>query len=132
MTISVVTNQDASFYPNLGPFLARRAVHAEIGYPIYDDDGKEWLVAAERGKVAGFCYRQKVGKSWHVGRCYVVAEERRKGLFVALLDRATEGLMGTVVMTTCSEVMRGVLERRGFVARRQRGKFMEYAKEFGK
>lgn len=53
--ITVLTNTDPRFYPLLGPFLANRAVHAYLGAPAWDDEGKTWLVACDRdGVVAGF------------------------------------------------------------------------------
>lgn len=50
-----LTNNDPSFYPLVGPFLARHEVHAAIGGVPWDEDTKTWLVAEDRGQVVGFC-----------------------------------------------------------------------------
>lgn len=50
-----LTNADKRFYPLVGPFLARRAVHKAVGGEIWDDDGKTWIVAlTAAGAVTGF------------------------------------------------------------------------------
>ena len=52
--ITRMTNRDPGFYELVGPFLSRREIVAEIGAPIWDDDGKDWFVARRGKKVLGF------------------------------------------------------------------------------
>jgi hypothetical protein len=54
VSTSVLTNQDADFYLLIGPFLARRQVVKAVGGPIWDDDGKRWIVAIDGDAVVGF------------------------------------------------------------------------------
>jgi hypothetical protein len=49
-----LVNTDDEFYPTLGPYLARRDVHAYLGGPLWDDAAKTWFVALDAGQVAGF------------------------------------------------------------------------------
>jgi hypothetical protein len=54
-TLLVLTNADRQFYPTLGPFLAKREVHQQLGGVPWDEDTKTWLVLKDpkRG-VMGF------------------------------------------------------------------------------
>lgn len=55
-TLIELTNTDRTFYPTLGPFLARRDVHKTIGGVPWDDDTKTWLVLKDPARgVLGFC-----------------------------------------------------------------------------
>ncbi len=131
MEIIILSNKDARFYQLMGPFLANRSVAKEIGYPIYDDDDKEWLLATEDGNVIGFCYRRVRGSSCTIGSCYVAVKERGKGLFGKLLRTAVKKFIGTVTLTTASHTMSFILFHEGFRATKTRGKFTVYEKEYG-
>lgn len=125
-----LTNRDPRFYPMLGPFLARRDVEKEIGYKVYDDDGKEWLIAVDDGQVAGFCYLWPRPKGrYQIGSCYVKEESRRKGVFGKLLKEALSGVKGAVTLTTKNPTLKATLLKEGFAELRARGAFTEYVKE---
>ena|GEM_PF-2016403 len=124
------TNKDADFYQLLGPFLANRAVEREIGYKVYDDPEKVWLIARELSNVQGFCYLlEKKKDSYQVGSCYVVEEYRQLGIFKTLLDKATEGLSGKIQLTTRNPVLAKVLVDKDFIPGKNKGSFIEYTKE---
>lgn len=124
------TNKDADFYQLLGPFLANRAVEREIGYKIYDDPEKVWLIARELNSVQGFCYLlEKKKDSYQVGSCYVVEKYRQLGIFKTLLDKATKELSGKIQLTTKNPVLAKVLVDKGFAPGKDRGSFTEYVKE---
>lgn len=124
------TNKDKDFYTLMGPFLARREIEKEIGYKIYDDDEKVWLIAKEGKEVQGFCYLlEKPKGKYQIGSCYVVAEYRCKGIFKDLLNEALKGLKGTVIMTTKNKYLREVLLDNGFIPAKERGSYTEYVKE---
>lgn len=130
MEIVQLTNQDARFYLLLGPFLARREVEKEIGYRIYDDDGKVWFVALEGGTVIGLCYRwEKMPGTFQIGSCYTVPEHRGKGVFQALLGAAMQGISGRVQLTTNNPQVMAILEKHGFSVQSQRGSFIQYGRE---
>lgn len=44
-----LTNIDRAFYPTLGPYLANRDVHKQIGGIPWDDDTKSWYVLRDTG-----------------------------------------------------------------------------------
>lgn len=129
MKIIRKTNKDKDFYSMLGPFLARREIEREIGYRIYDDDGKEWIVAVDNGSVVGFCYLWK-RKTYHIGSFYVAKHCRRQGISKKLIANAVRDMRGIVTVTTKNDFLRQVLLEESFTAKREIGGFTEYAKEF--
>jgi len=130
MKILRMTNKDKGFYATLGPFLARRDVEREIGYQIYDDDGKDWLIAVEMKKVVGFCYLWKKPKHYQIGSCYVIENYRQRGIFRDLLAEATKSIIGVVTLITNSKIIKELLEKEGFAVKKEGGGFVEYSKEY--
>ena len=132
MKILRITNQDKNFYTLLGPFLARRDIEKEIGYQIYDDDGKVWLVAIKGKEVVGFCYiAEKKKQHYQLGSYYVIKGHRHKGIFRSLFNSAIEGVKGIVTLTTKNDYVGELLIEEGFAEIRNRGSFTEYSKEYG-
>jgi GNAT superfamily N-acetyltransferase len=132
MKIIRLTNKDKNFYSTLGQFLARRDVDNEIGYRIYDDDGKVWIIALEMKKAVGFCYLwQKTKSHYQIGSCYVVERYRQKGIFRKLFNNAIKDIKGVVTMTTKNKYLIEMLTNEGFLEGKQRGSFIEYVKEYG-
>lgn len=126
LTITRMTNADAAFYPTLGPFLARRAVVAELGAAPWDDDGKQWLVARdEAGRVLGF--RAVTVKARVATFCsaYVVPEHRGEGVYAALIADALDYAAGVAdeAKATVQEGAVKALKKAGFKAVGERGKF---------
>lgn len=131
MKILRMTNQDKNFYTLLGPFLARREIEKEIGYPIFDDDSKAWLVALKDKEVVGFCYiAEKKKQYYQIESYYVIKGHRHKGVFRSLFNSATEGIKGAVILTTKNDYVRELLIEEGFAEIRKRGSFTEYMKEY--
>ena len=130
MVIVRMTNKDLGFYTTLGPFLARRDIEKELGYKIYDDDGKTWLIALDASKVIGFCYIQEIASaSYQIGSCYVVPEYRSQGVFKTLLAEAVKGIKGNVSLITRNEALIAMLQRNGFAVTGSRGSFTQLGKE---
>lgn len=125
------TNKDSDFYSLLGKFLARREVEKEIGYKIYDDDEKTWIIDIENGEVRGFCYVMEKSKGiYSIGSCYVLPDHRNKGVFGGLLIEAQKGINdGKIVVVTRNEVLQKYLKKSGFVEGKKKGSFTEYVKE---
>lgn len=71
--ITPIDKTDPEFYPLMGPFLASRDVVHQVGGPIWDDDGKTWLVARRDGAVTGFIALTKRGARTVVESGYTVA-----------------------------------------------------------
>lgn len=89
MKITALTHADPDFYPLLGPFLANRSVHRQIGDTIWDDDGKTWLVARTSGKVIGFCGVITRGKKTILESLYL-ADQDDEATATALITRAVK------------------------------------------
>ncbi len=130
MKIFQMDNKDKGFYTTMGPFLARREIEKEIGYKIYDDDGKVWFTVIDGKKTIGFCYRFEKSKgNYQVGSCYVVEEERNNGIFKQLLNEATKDIHGTVTLTTKNKYLTAMLINEGFNVEKAKGSFVEFRKE---
>ncbi|MFZ3132739.1 MAG: GNAT family N-acetyltransferase [Desulfosporosinus sp.] len=126
------TNQDKDFYVLLGPFLARRDIEREIGYRIYDDDGKMWLIAKDAELIIGFCYLwEKTGSRYQIGSCYVLESYRQRGVFRNLLANATRNINSNVTLTTKNKNLKEMLIKEGFTTKQQKGSFTEYVKGYG-
>lgn len=78
-----IDNTSPLFYSLLGPFLSRREIVRELGATVWDEDGKQWVVAMEGSNVAGFA-----GLKGNL--CcsdYVLPEYRQNGLYGELMRR---------------------------------------------
>lgn len=68
----------------LGPFLASRAVHRELGGPMVSAPGGRWWVATEGERVVGFVSLRVTGTAaWH-DYSYVVPDARGRGVHADL------------------------------------------------
>lgn len=122
LKIVKMTNEDARFYPAIGPYLSRRSIMAENGSPIWDDDGKEWFVAYRGRKLAGFAALRMVGGHAALCSAYVLPEFRKRGVYTALVRARLDERDGPfkAVATECSVP---ALKRAGFKASGSKGKF---------
>lgn len=90
----LLTNADPQFYAVMGPFLSKREIVKELGFSVWDDDGKAWIVARVDGAVAGFC-GVLVGKGIaQVTSFYVLPAYRKQGIGAGLLQDALEYAAG--------------------------------------
>lgn len=122
LRIITMTNQDDRFYDTLGPYLSRRDIVAELGAPIWDDDGKEWFCAYRGRKLVGFAARRTHGKHMALVSAYVLPEHRRSGVYTALLRARVDGLEEPLrAVATAASVQ--ALKRVGLKVTGKRGKF---------
>jgi hypothetical protein len=85
MRIDVYQHGDEGLWSALGPFLCDRAVHKELGGPIYSTAGTTWLVARDdAGQVIGFASLRTQGQALWLDYAYVVPTTRSKGVFARL------------------------------------------------
>lgn len=92
--IDVMANDDPRFYPLIGPFLSRREIVAELGFPVWDEEGKTWFVAIENGSAIGFCAVRRDGKGAVFCSDYVIPVYRRRGLYTRLFEARLAWLQG--------------------------------------
>lgn len=128
--IVTITNTDPRFYPLLGPYLSRRAIVRELGFPVYDDDGKLWFVALDGEQVAGF-----VGLRIEHGRAvfcsdYVRPEYRQQGIYSHLMAERIAFATGKAPTATAvvTKAGRHAYERHGFTATRERRNYTDMSR----
>lgn len=81
----IIEHGDARLWPLLGPFLCDRAVHKELGSPLYSGKGVTWFFALDdEGRVLGFVSLCVTSTGlWH-DHDYVVPGRRGKGVHARL------------------------------------------------
>ena len=131
LRVTRMTNRDPAFYPTLGPFLARREVHRAVGATPWDDDGKEWFVAALGGRVVGFAGVLVEGDKATFCSDYVVGGEAERGVRDALMRERVKwaGGRAKVAAAVVSRLDRKTYEKAGFVAGRETVNYTVMRKE---
>ncbi len=125
LTIWVLTNQDPRFYPLLGPYLSRRAIVAELGGPVWDDDGKTWWVAVDHdGAVAGFC-AASAGDPVVLESAWVPAGRRHGKVYQRLFAARLAALAGRRMRSRVAQASTSMFTRHGFTAVSRHGRFTE-------
>lgn len=85
MRIDVYRHGDDALWIAIGPFLCDRAVHKELGGPIYSTSTTTWLVARDASaRVVGFASLRNSGKTAWLDYAYVVPATRSRGVFERL------------------------------------------------
>lgn len=88
-----LTNTDRDFYRILGPYLANRAVHKQLGGVPWDDDTKTWYIlrdhAATGRPVLGFVAVAAHGSRTTVESLYL-ADPAHKRIATELVGVATD------------------------------------------
>ncbi|MFC6080887.1 hypothetical protein [Sphaerisporangium aureirubrum] len=111
-TLATMTNADPRFYTLLGPYLARRDVHRQVGGPIYDDDNKTWIIATDNGAVTGFIGIRSQG-GVVAESCYLV-DENDTDLLALLIRAALACVAPTPVRATVRHARAAVYTSAGF------------------
>lgn len=124
-----LTNTDHRFYPLIGPFLSRRAIVAELGVPLWDEDGKCWYVLMENPAAVspldllGFAAIQPEPHGVHFGSAYVVPGARGNGVYGQLLAARLADHAGERITVTANEHTAPAYLAAGFVVDRQTKQF---------
>lgn len=125
ITVERRTRADADFYALLGPYLSRREIVAELGAPLWDDDGKAWFIVRIDGAVAGV--RAVTVKSRVATFCsaYVLPAHRRQGIYAALIADALDYARGVAdsAKATVRADAAPALKAAGFKTTGTRGQF---------
>lgn len=128
-TIERIEHGDPRLWTWLGPFLASRAVHRELGGALYSTAGVVWWVATnEDGDVVGFAsLRTTRTAAWH-DYTYVVPAARGRGVH-ALLAAARDAFIAERYpdlverVATCSDRWHHYVER-GWEVASERGSWV--------
>lgn len=126
MSVIRLTNEDPRFYPLLGPFLSRKEVVREVGAPVWDEDGKAWVVITDdTGSVAAFGAITSQKGHVRFTSDYVLPARRGNGLHRQLIRERLKATEGTPAIAICTgEGLRAYLAE-GFTPVRDKGRFTE-------
>lgn len=129
-----MTNEHPDFYRLVGPFLSRRAIAGELGYPVWDDDDKRWWVALDGPTVLGFvALRPESGKTI-LTSAYVLPAHRKRGVYRQLFAArlAAAEALGRPIESTVMAAAAPAFEAAGFTRVRSRGRYVTYCKEIAR
>lgn len=125
MTVRTLTNRAQGFYALMGPYLSRRAIVAEIGGHLWDDDDKTWFVATspDRKTVYGFCAARPApgGKTTYLS-AYVLPDHRRQGVYRALWQARRDRFPGPA-QATCTAASLPLFLAAGWTVTGERGSY---------
>jgi len=86
MTISIriYKHGEVGMWEAIGPFVASREVHKELGGPLYSDEQTTWFVAYSNKAAIGFASMREAKSATHYDYDYVAPSERSKGVYTRL------------------------------------------------
>lgn len=120
----VINNTDEDFYRLIGPFLSRREIVKETGFPIWDEDDKTWVVCFISGNVAGFSAIKPKGSTVILCSAYVLPEFRKMGVYQLMVqERLKLSARYQKLTTTANENSYPALLKIGFNPVRKNGHF---------
>jgi len=128
MIYTRLTNQHPNFYFYVGPLLSRRAIVKQLGSPVWDDDGKIWVIAhiASLSEAVSISAITVKGTKAYLSSAYVIPAFRKQGIYLHLLDRrisvAREHRAHTITAVATEMSLHG-LQSRGFAVRSRKGRF---------
>jgi hypothetical protein len=114
-----MTNKDPNFYSLLGPWLARREVVDELGSPVWDDDGKQWIIARGADGPIGMV-------AFHGGMVcslYVATGQRGQLAGTTMVLRLVLRHGHDELRAIATESSKGIFEECGFKESGRRGRY---------
>jgi len=128
--VEMLTNQEPRFYSILGPYLSRREIVAELGFPVYDDPGKIWFVAMDNNQVAGFVGLRLRREKAIFCSDYVRPEYRGQHIYDRLMTERIAFVTGKALMAAAvvTKVGRHAYERHGFTVTRERRNYTDMSR----
>jgi hypothetical protein len=123
LRICVLTNQFDEFYSLMGPFLSNRIVVRELGSPVWDDRGKNWIIASDDSGVVGFCaYTIRRGVA-HLSSDYVLPSARRNGIYRQIFRTRLQCLGDMPMVAAATDASKAQYLGAGFTERARRGRY---------
>lgn len=110
MQIRTMSNVHPDFYRIMGKWFGSRQAQKEIGYPIFDDDEKEWYLAFNDGVLVGFAFEVNS----YISDCYVLPEYRRRWVLMEILTSMMRNI-DLPAKAYCTEMSLGAFNKLGFV-----------------
>lgn len=127
-------NTDPGFYEELGPFFGSREIEKELGYKMYDDPGRVWLIVKDGKAVVAVSSYEIKGKKAYLRSTYVMPEYRQNGIYKKLCDisereiKAAGGVAEVSVTARENSVMSTNWTKRGYSEHSRRGQFIVFKK----
>lgn len=111
MSIAVITRESGKdFYVTLGPLFGSREMQKTLGYPMFDDPGKAWIVIENDGEVKGFCFAWPKTTGTEVGSIYAPS----KLIAEQLLKQARKAFPGRLWLETGNDDVIAVARKMKF------------------
>lgn len=143
MRIARMTNRNDEFYFLVGPFLSKREIVEETGYPVWDDPNTIWFVAigteyyvkgsGDSAEIFGLegeytlgigCVRYKKGGRAVPGSLYVLPQFRGKGVGLRLVqEQKKECLFHSNIEVVATPASLSIYKKAGFIETGTRGKY---------
>lgn len=120
-----MSNTDDAFYSTMGPFLSRRKIVSELGFPVWDEDDKAWYVAISSEEVIGFACSTKRADATVFHSDYVLPGWRGVGVYKRLIADRLSDVQQWPVRAVATPASAPILEKYGFAVVRMRGKYSE-------
>ena len=121
--IKVIKNTDKQFYKLMGPFLSQRFIVKELGYNVWDDMGKVWIVATKNGIVKGFCACKYKGSKVEFCSDYVLPEHRGHRVYDKLFQVRLGLIENRYCFAKATDKSLNTYLRYGFKQKRQTGRY---------
>lgn len=122
-----------NFYNMVGPFLGNRQAAKDLGMPVWNDPGREWVIAIVNGCPAA-CSSIEFGKSGRatLKSAWVQKEFRGQGIYTELLRRRIDIAQAQgvkILSATATSLSLEILLRHGFRQTGSKGKYFLLQKE---
>ena len=99
----------------ISPFLGRRDVYNELGYPIFNESEKQFFLVMDGDKAAGLSAARVKDDKLILCNTYIEKEYRNQGIYDFLFDLRIERFPDTKLITgIATELSKGTFIRKGF------------------
>jgi GNAT superfamily N-acetyltransferase len=122
----IMTNREQDFYSVMGPYLSRREIVKELGFPVWDEDNKIWFAVFSGEKLVGFSALRIKKDNAVLCSAYVLPEHRRNGIYTFMIRTRVayaEKNGFARLVTTATEASRNTLVKCGFEPLHQKGQY---------
>lgn len=121
------TDDPRGFYGEMGHIFASAEIRKELdGYPINNDDDRQWIAAFKDGELVGFRAFGHSGEKGFFYETWIVPQYRKTGIYRVMLKHAESELADKnvkIISVVANEKARPILEKFGFDVDRMRGRF---------
>lgn len=133
--IELYDHDDDDLWCKVGRLVTDRAVHRDLGGPIYSAEGVSWFVAVDSdGEVIGFASMRPADDTLHYDYAYVAPGKRGKGVFTRLAkmrDKWAAKSGARQIRTVVRQERWKHYRKRGWAVKSRRGSWVHARKEVG-